>query len=236
MPPVTPPHPEPPPARLRSAEGLRYSGRVFGVLHKSVYGWVRNDRRPDEIFEVEAISNGHVFRTVRVDGDVPMALPVPADLRGHGFVLPVFDNWRDRLLKRHEKHAVLRIRNTDIVIGEVSVRRNDRDLEGAGFNGYCDTVDSHLHGWVWRPGDPDAAVDISVFVDGGFLTRTTASEPRDDVRAAGFGSGAYGFNVPLPEPLRDGTPRQIEIVVAEAGVFLKRGRLMLFGDTSQPFE
>jgi hypothetical protein len=165
-----------------------------------------------------------------------MAMPVPASLRGHGFVLPVWNKWRDRLLKRNEKHVVLRVLGTDIVIAELSVRRNDQDLENAGFDGYCDTVDSHLRGWVWRPRDPHASVDVSVFVDGGFLTRTTASELRDDVRAAGFGSGAYGFVVPLPKQLRDGTPRQIDVVVADAGTFLKRGRLVLVGETINPTE
>jgi glycosyltransferase involved in cell wall biosynthesis len=236
MPAVSPPRPEPPPHLLKSAKGLRYSGRVLGVLHGSIYGWVRNDQRPDEAIEVEAISDDRVFATVRADGDLPMAMPVPANLRGHGFVLPVWSKWRDRLLRRNEKHVALRVRGSDIMITRLSIRRNDEDLEDAGFEGYCDTVDSHLRGWVWRPGEPDATVDVSVFVDGGFLARTTASQPRDDVRAAGFGSGAYGFVVPLPKELRDGTPRQVEVVIAEAGIFLKRGRLLVVGEAINPTE
>ena len=55
---------------------------------------------------------------------------------------------------------------------------------------------------------------------------------REDLRMAGVGSGAYGFAVPVPQLLRDGKARDIDVVVADNGIFLKRGRLKLVGDSA----
>jgi glycosyltransferase involved in cell wall biosynthesis len=219
-----------PPDRLSSAEGKNYSGRFFGVHQGVIYGWVRNDSHPTEAVNVEFIADRGATRIIRADIDPPMALAVPAQLRGRGFAVPLWNKWRGLLRKQSSKDILLRIKGTDIEIANLSIRRNANQLEEAGFDGHCEPVDSVVRGWVWQPSDPNAAIDVSMFVDGKFLTRITASSVREDVRAAGIGSGNYGFAVPLPKELCDGTPRRVDVVVANAGVFLKRGRLRLIGD------
>src|SRR5207253_1052498 len=93
-----------------------------------------------------------------------------------------------------------------------------------------------VRGWVWQPSNPEAVVDVCIFVDDRFFLRVSAGDLRDDLRAANIGNGAYGFTVPLPPQLRDGTTRRVDVVVAEAGVFLKQGRLQLIGSTLSPIK
>jgi glycosyltransferase involved in cell wall biosynthesis len=215
---------------LFSSEGKKYVGGLLGVYRGIAYGQVRNDARPDEIVEVEVIPDGGRARTIRADLDLPMVLPSPARFRGRGFAVPLWSRWA---VLRQRATTLLRVKGTAIEIANLSIRRNVNQLEKAGFDGYCDLVDGHVRGWVWQPSDPHHSVDVSIFVDGKFLARTTASSARQDLRAAGIGSGSYGFSVSLPKQLRDGTPRNVDVVVADTGIFLKRGQLRLVGDELQ---
>ncbi len=217
--------------RLSEIEGKRYSGRVLGVHGGKAYGWVRSDERPNETVEVEVVVARGKVRTIPADIDLPAILPLPVELRGHGFALPVGNGWRGIFRSRQGRNLLLRVKGTEIVIAELSVRSNPAHLEEAGFDGYCDIIDSTVRGWVWQPSNPHGSIDVSVFVEDKFLTRTTASKAREDLKVAGVGTGAYGFEVPLPKHLRDGTPRRVDVVVADAGLLLKRGRLLLVGDT-----
>ncbi|WP_425065285.1 glycosyltransferase [Reyranella sp.] len=224
------PRTEATPYRLSSSGGQNYSGRLLGVYDGTAYGWVRNDDRPDDVIEVEVVMDGAPAQLLRADESPPTVLPPSLQLRGHGFVLPLWNKWEKMLRKPSEKNVLLRIKDTRTTLASFSARRDPSDLQAAGFDGHCDIVDANLQGWVWRPADPQNTVDVSVFVDGSFLSRTTASLMRDDLKAAGVGDGGYGFRIPLPKSLRDGTPRRVDVVVAESGVFLKQGRLTLVGD------
>jgi len=221
---------EPTPYRLSSNDGQKYSGQLLGVYERMAFGWVRNDDRPDEVVEVEVVIDGAPSLLLRADESPPTVLPPSVHMRGHGFVLPLWSKWERRLRKASEKNVLLRIKGTQTALASFSARREPSDLGAAGFDGHCDIVDANLQGWVWRPADPHNAVDVAVFVDGVFLSRSTASAMREDLKAAGVGGGGYGFRVPLPKSLRDGTPRRVDVVVAESGVFLKHGRLMLVGN------
>ena len=216
--------------RLSSDDGRNYSGRLLGVYRGVAYGWVRNDDRPDEAVEVEVVIDGAMSRIVRAADDPPTILPPSGQLRGHGFVLPLWNKWEKMLRKGSEKNVLLRIKGTQTALASFSARRDSSDIDAAGFDGHCDLVDGNIQGWVWRPADPHIAVDVAAFVDGIFLSRSTASLMRDDLKAAGVGGGGYGFRIPLPKSLRDGVTRRIEVVVAESGVFLKQGKLMLVGE------
>lgn len=223
----------PQPDRLHSGEGRNYSGRFLGVHQGIAYGWVRNDDQPKTPVVVDVMVDGNVPQEVRADIDLPTAMVMPPQMRGHGFAIPLSKKWRGLFSRKSTKDVLLRVNGTDIEIARLAVRRNADQLEEAGYDGHCDAadaVDGVLRGWVWQPSDPDAVVDISVFVDGKFLTRVAAGSVRDDVRAAGIGSGHYGFAVPVPKPLCDGTPRQIDVVVAHAGVLLKGGQLTMVGE------
>lgn len=212
------------------ADGKRYVGRLFGVHRGVVYGWVRDEDRPDRTVEIEAeFADGRRRMALANIGSTAI-LPARVGMRGHGFALPIWrgphgfrGDWRTT-------DVVLRVRGTDLTIGELSVPADPRALELSGYDGHCDLVDSTIRGWAWQPAHPENSVDIAAFVDGKFLGRTTANYVRDDLRSLQIGTGAYGFAISIPRQLRDGAPHRIEVVVADSGLLLNRGRLRLVGD------
>lgn len=72
----------------------------------------------------------------------------------------------------------------------------------ATLNGQIDTVTPYrVLGWAQDPERPSEPVTLVVTNNGEILERTLADVFREDVRAAGFGTGAYGFDVWLPARL-----------------------------------
>ena len=212
------------------ADGKRYVGRLFGVHRGVVHGWVRDEDRPDRTVEIEADFGDGRKRVVPANIESTAILPARVGMRGHGFAMPIWrgphgfrGDWRTT-------EVVLRVRGTDLMIGELSVPADPRALEAGGYEGHCDLVDSTIRGWAWQPAHPENSVDIAAFVDGKFLGRTTANYVRDDLRSLQIGTGAYGFAISIPRQLRDGVPHRIEVVVADSGLLLNRGRLRLVGD------
>lgn len=212
----------------------RYSGRVLGVYQGVAYGWVRDDEQPDHPVEIEMINGHRSCQRLRADVDLPTVQPLPPEFKKHGFAAPLWSGWQGLHRFRSAKHFAVRIKGTDIVVGRVAALPNANDLESSGVDGYCDVFEGKIGGWVWRPEKPELSVDVSVFVDGKFLARTNAAQYREDLRAANVGSGAYGFAMPLPPRLLDGIARRVDVVVADTGAFLKRGRLRLIGGKLVP--
>lgn len=212
----------------------RYSSRFLGVYQGVAYGWVKDEEQPDCPIEIEVINGQRLSQLVRADIDLPTVLPLPSELKNHGFAVPLWRGWQGLHRYRSSKHLALQIKGTDIVLGNVAAAPNANSLERSGFDGYCDVFEGKIGGWVWRPGKPEASVDVSIFVDTKFLARSSAVQYREDLRAANVGSGAYGFAVPLPPRLLDGVARRVDVVVADTGAFLKRGRLQLIGSRLTP--
>ncbi|MCW5733923.1 MAG: glycosyltransferase [Enhydrobacter sp.] len=212
----------------------RFSGRVLGVYRGVAYGWVRDEEQPDRPVEIEVINGRRSSQLLRADIDLPTVQPLPPEFKKHGFAAPLWSGWHGLHRFRSAKRLVVRIKGTDIVVGRVAAVPNANDLESSGLDGYCDVFEGKVGGWVWRPEKPEVSVDVSIFVDRKFLARTSAAQYREDLRAADVGSGAYGFAVPLPPKLLDGVARRVDVVVADTGAFLKRGRLRLVGGKLAP--
>jgi hypothetical protein len=72
----------------------------------------------------------------------------------------------------------------------------------------------HIAGWVYNRSEPEAMLDVSI-TDGNSLVSTIhAYQFRQDVMAAGFGNGLYGFDYPTPLALKDGRVHSIRVRVA----------------------
>lgn len=212
----------------------RYSSRVLGVHQGVAYGWVRDEERPHQPVEIEVINGHRMCEVLRADIDLPTVLPLPPEIRKHGFAVPLWRGWQGFHRYRSAKHLLIQIKGTNIILGKVAAAPNANSLESSGLDGYCDVFEGKIGGWIWRPGRPETSVDVSIFVDTKFLARTSAVQYREDLRVANIGSGAYGFAVPLPPRLFDGVARRVDVVVADTGAFLKRGRLRLIGARLAP--
>lgn len=214
----------------QASNGSRYIGRVFGIHNGLVHGWVKDLDHPRRVVEIEGVIDHRRSRSVRADVTSPAIAFSGRDARGCGFAFEIWrgpfgfkGDWRTRDL-------TISIKGTDVVLGEFSIPANAGALEETGHEGYCDLVDSRIRGWVWQPDHPEHPVEVAAFVDGKFLARTVANGVRNDLRMLNIGTGAYGFQIPLPRALKDGQPHRIDVVVADTGVLLRRGRLLLTGN------
>jgi len=216
---------------LSNLAGRRYSGRLLGVHDGVAYGWVRNEDDPLQPVEIEFVNGRGSSRTLHAGSEIPTVLPLPAEIRKHGFAVPLWAGWQPLHRFRKAKHLEIRIKGTDVQVAALAAHPDAARLSRAGFEGYCDLVDATVRGWVWQPSNPDQPIDVAVYVDDKFMARATAEDLREDLRAAQIGNAAYGFSVALPAQLRNGTPHRVDVVVADAGVLLNNGRLRLVGNT-----
>lgn len=99
-----------------------------------------------------------------------------------------------------------------------AVRRRIAELAGAAavtedagsLDGFVDgVVAGEVVGWARNPEHPDAPVCLDVLVDGAPVATVLANRYREDLSAAGIGSGAHAFAIRLPDPTVD--PLHIEV-------------------------
>ncbi|HEX5506652.1 MAG TPA: SH3 domain-containing protein [Thermomicrobiales bacterium] len=81
----------------------------------------------------------------------------------------------------------------------------------------CDT----LRGWAWDRTQPDQPVYVQIFDGARLLATLRADEPRPDLRVAGIGDGAHGFQYALPPTVRDGRPHEIRVRIYAIGTAIE---------------
>lgn len=86
---------------------------------------------------------------------------------------------------------------------QAAPRRRDEPAE-LRLQGNLDQVsdDGTVSGWCWSPDTPLARRTVAVLIDGAEAVRATCQLDRADLRTAGFGDGAHGFQVQIPQALR----------------------------------
>ncbi len=87
-----------------------------------------------------------------------------------------------------------------------------------------------LEGWAFNHDQPDQPLQIEAVVDGAVVATGTASLYRQDLEAAGIGTGAHAFRLPLPEALCDDAPHDVSVRIVGTDVILPRtARSMVLG-------
>lgn len=78
--------------------------------------------------------------------------------------------------------------------------------------GYIDQlIDRVMAGWAWNPDRPDERVQVEFFLDGASIGQANCDIFRGDLRAAGIGDGAYGFEWRLPEHVDAASANRIQV-------------------------
>lgn len=79
------------------------------------------------------------------------------------------------------------------------------------LSGYVDVVSVRtIEGWAQSVDHPDAAVCLDIIASGKLIGRTLANRYREDLKAAGIGSGYHGFRFAVPAGVRI-VPTRIEV-------------------------
>lgn len=102
----------------------------------------------------------------------------------------------------------------------------DQTAPAASTWGICDMRQGDMvNGWAWRPGAPEAHVDVEQWVDGVLAVSTAADHLRGDLLEAGIGHGHYGWAMRLAlDPAKSG-PQLVELRI-------KGGELLVNGSFS----
>src|SRR4051812_30846709 len=88
--------------------------------------------------------------------------------------------------------------------------------------GYLDKVTAdHVIGWAWNPGRPEETVEVDLYCDGDVVLRVAADRYRQDLLAAGKGTGRYGFSIAGLRSILPGGRHLIGARIADGGPDLR---------------
>ncbi|MBO9616402.1 MAG: T9SS type A sorting domain-containing protein [Dyadobacter sp.] len=170
----------------------------------SLRGWVWDKNHPDVALTVELLSGGIVVGT-------SVAKTYRADLKAagygtgnYGFAIPLPTN-----LKDGQSHSYsIRVQGTTYVLG--GSPRSITCAVPSQYLGSFDMADcTGLKGWVWDKTYPASALTVEILEGGTVVGSGLANIYRGDLKAAGYGTGNYAFNIPLPASLKDGVVHQL---------------------------
>jgi len=86
--------------------------------------------------------------------------------------------------------------------------------------GHLDVVEGNwIAGWAMHPDLRDPQI-VEIFVDGNLVLSTAAELLREDLVAAGVGTGRHGFSASIAEHYVDGRPHEIQVRFARTGTEL----------------
>lgn len=81
------------------------------------------------------------------------------------------------------------------------------------FEGYVeDTSQTAISGWVWHSAEPDRALDVEILADGIVIATLPAKRFRQDLKAAGKGSGHHAFEFSMPNDRSASQPLRVRVV------------------------
>ena len=174
-------------------------GHVESVDSTGVTGWVWNNSSPDSPVEV------HIYVTDNYGNQyvyTAIANIYRQDLYNcgygngyHGFHCPI--DWTTRIPRTYTIR-VYGIGGGNPILGNSPTTFNVRECFG-----YVDEFTSTgIYGWVWKPDAPQSAITVHLYIHrmngeevGAYVV--TANQYRADVQAAGYGTGNYGYHIPL---------------------------------------
>ena len=210
--------------------------RLLFVRNGVAYGWAGGGA-PGDTVTVEATRDGRAVARAAADLTLDLRAPFDhPDVDRHGFALDLFPTWRDKTFGRGGATFGLRVVDTAISIVEAfRAFPPGARLQDCAIDGYCDpTDDGAVSGWAWYPGDAARIVELDVFVGETFAGRVRAQNHRDDLVQHGIGTGEHGFRLRLGRDLLSRRNDLVEVVVANAGVPLKRSPLRIVDGGLQP--
>jgi hypothetical protein len=102
------------------------------------------------------------------------------------------------------------------------------------FRGHVDSITrTVITGWAANSADPNAVVEVSVFLSGRKIAQIQCGLPRPDLQQlGGFGDGMHGFRFEFSEPLGRDLDRRVTLRFSETGKMLGNGDVVLRSDDS----
>jgi membrane protein involved in D-alanine export len=88
-----------------------------------------------------------------------------------------------------------------------------------------------IAGRAWDSQRPDAQLNVDIYDNGRLIATVRADGYRRDLKAANYGNGFHGFQIPTPLSLRDGRRHEVRAKLAGSDIDLKDGLRVVGGES-----
>jgi hypothetical protein len=192
----------------------QYQGIMTSPDCNQITGWVWDKNFPNSAVTVEVFEGTTVYGTALANLYLENVKNAGYGTGNYGFSIPTPAALKDGL----PHQLSVRVKGSSYVLGD-----SPRALTCAvnQFYGNFDIADcNQIIGWVWDKNFPNAAMTVEIYEGSTVYGTVLANLYRENVKNAGYGTGNYGFNIPMPAALKDGMPHQLSIRVKGASYVL----------------
>lgn len=201
------------------------------TFNASINGWTLDQSNPNVPLEVHAYydgpagqgKDGAVFKTNIFRPDVNSAYGATGN---HGFSIPLNPKYLDGKQHSIYLYAIGINQNgtgsgdntwlTEQKFGLFNINAAPRGNVDA-LNCKSDNKNT-IDGWAFDPNDPNASINVHVYVDGKGAAIEKADKPRPDVNKAYGIGGNHGFSIGIPQQAQDGRQHTIQVYAIGLGV------------------
>jgi len=191
-----------------------YMGSFNSGNCKQITGWVWDKNAPNATVEIEIVENNLVL--ARSTANV-----FRQDVKNAGYGSGYYGFALDTppaLLDGKQHLVSIRPLNSKTFIGEP--KTIICPLPPA-YNGSIEIVDCNsIVGWVQDKNNPGSEIVIELMEGNTILTSLTANTFREDLSAAGLGTGKYGFIIKTPAAVRNGIAHNLNVRIKGTNFFL----------------
>ncbi|OJV15890.1 MAG: hypothetical protein BGO21_30415 [Dyadobacter sp. 50-39] len=185
-----------------------YNGAFESADCNTLRGWAWDKSHPNAAMTVELLADGAVVATTVANTYREDLKTAGTGTGNYGFSIPVPNNLKDAQAHSYS----VRIQGTTYVLGG-SPRTMTCALPSQYGGGFETANCSVITGWVWDKTYPANALTVEILEAGAVVATGVANIYRADLKSAGYGTGNYAFNIPLPEALKDGVSHQLSVRV-----------------------
>ncbi|MCF0063854.1 T9SS C-terminal target domain-containing protein, partial [Dyadobacter sp. LJ419] len=184
----------------------QYYGSFELVDCNTVYGWAWAGNYPDLPLTVELVEGNIVHATgvANIYRQYLKDYNIGNGKYGFSFPLPT------SLKNGQARQLSIRVQGTTYILPN-----SPRSVTCAAppqFAGKFETADCNsVQGWAWASNYPDSSFTVELMEGSTVYATGVAKVYRADLKAAGTGTGYYGFDIPLPSALKSGQARQLSV-------------------------
>ena len=202
-----------------------FEGGVLDVADGVIHGWAHNAENGPAT--VTILVGGKAVGQVKSNLKLSSFLNLPDELQRRGFAYDL-----GRIYQDADEPFTVDIRvgvKQTVIVRDLLIYPPSTTLEQTMHEGNCENnKGGFIRGWIWRRDRPETSVSVALYIDGELWRIEKADIFRRDLVDARKGTGAYGFNAPVPL-VQKNAPMMVEARLAGTGLRLRRSPLRVEG-------
>jgi hypothetical protein len=183
-----------------------YQGKLEYADCAVVLGWAWDRNFPNNAQTLELVEGNTIFATVLANLYQENLKTQGIGTGNYGFRIST-----PAALKDGQTHQLgLRVKGTTTLLSALKpLSCPVNEYQGVFEQADCNTIG----GWAWDKNSPSSAVTVELMEGSVVHASVVANLYKDNLKAAGIGTGNYGFSMALPAALKDGKSHELSIRV-----------------------